>query len=152
MQAARSAGISPEDAEVTIRNGRMVIPVLAANKRQFKGFIHDESATGQTVFVEPTEVFDLNNEIRDLENAERREIINILITFTDKLRPESEALFLAYDFMGRIDFIDREIDPTTGSMLVQASFPNPEELLRPGQFAKVKARVRVCPNRWNTIG
>jgi len=105
MQAARSAGISPEDAEVTIRNGRLVIPVLVANKRQFKGFIHDESATGQTVYIEPTEVFDLNNEIRDLENAERREIINILITFTDKLRPESEALFLAYDFMGRIDFI-----------------------------------------------
>jgi len=105
MQSARAAGISPEDAEVTIRNGRMVIPVLAANKRQFNGFIHDESATGQTVFIEPTEVFDLNNEIRDLENAERREIINILITFTDRLRPESDALFLAYDFMGRIDFI-----------------------------------------------
>ena len=105
MLAARSAGMVADDAEVTIRNGRMVIPVLAANKRQLKGFIHDESATGQTVFIEPTEVFDLNNEIRDLENAERREIINILIAFTDKLRPEGEALLLSYNFLGIIDFI-----------------------------------------------
>lgn len=105
MDDARKAGLVPEDAEVTIRSGRMVIPVLAAGKRQMKGFIHDESATGQTVFIEPTEVFDLNNEIRELENAERREIINILKAFTDKLRPQSEILFLAYDFLGIIDFI-----------------------------------------------
>lgn len=105
MNDARKAGLVPEDAEVTIRNGRMVIPVIASGKRQLQGFIHDESATGQTVFIEPTEVFDLNNEIRDLENAERREIINILIAFTDKLRPESETLFLAYNFLGLIDFI-----------------------------------------------
>ncbi|MEN8224774.1 MAG: Smr/MutS family protein [Bacteroidota bacterium] len=105
MQEARKAGLTPDDAEVTIRNGRMVIPVLAAGKRQLKGFIHDESATGQTVFIEPTEVFDLNNEIRELENAERREIIHILINFTDKLRPQSDILFYAYDFLGKIDFI-----------------------------------------------
>ena len=105
MQEARKAGLTTDDAEVTIRNGRMVIPILAAGKRQLKGFIHDESATGQTVFIEPTEVFDLNNEIRELENAERREIINILISFTNSLRPESEMLFQAYDFLGMIDFI-----------------------------------------------
>jgi DNA mismatch repair protein MutS2 len=105
MQEARSSGISPENAEVTIRNGRMVIPVLAAGKRQLKGFIHDESATGQTVYIEPTDVFDLNNEIREMENAERREIINILIEFTNMLRMHSDMLFLAYDFLGRMDFI-----------------------------------------------
>ncbi|MCK5079031.1 MAG: endonuclease MutS2, partial [Bacteroidales bacterium] len=105
MQEAKKAGLTADDAEVTIRNGRTVIPVLAAGKRQLKGFIHDESATGQTVFIEPTEVFDLNNEIRELENAERREIINILIGFTDKLRPQSESLFMSYDFLGIIDFI-----------------------------------------------
>jgi DNA mismatch repair protein MutS2 len=102
---ARKAGLTPEDAEATIRNGRMVIPVLASGKRQMQGFIHDESATGQTVFIEPAEVFDLNNEIRELENAERREVINILIAFTDRLRPESDVLFNAYDFLGYIDFI-----------------------------------------------
>jgi DNA mismatch repair protein MutS2 len=105
MKAAHAAGIAPEDAEVTIRGGRLVIPVKAASKRQLQGFIHDESATGQTVYIEPTEVFDLNNEIRELENAERREIINILISFTDQLRVESDALFSAYTFMGMIDFI-----------------------------------------------
>ncbi len=105
MQEARKAGLVPDDAEVTIRSGRMVIPVIASGKRQLKGFIHDESATGQTVFIEPTEVFDLNNEIRELENAERREIINILIGFTDMLRLESDMLFQAYDFLGLIDFI-----------------------------------------------
>jgi DNA mismatch repair protein MutS2 len=105
MTEARKAGLVAEDAEVTIRNGRMVIPVLASGKRQLQGFIHDESATGQTVFIEPSEVFDLNNEIRELENSERREIINILIAFTDRVRPESDALFRAYDFLGYIDFI-----------------------------------------------
>ncbi|HSG67384.1 MAG TPA: hypothetical protein VK994_01660, partial [Bacteroidales bacterium] len=105
MQAARAAGHVPDDAEVTIRNGRLVIPVHAASKRQLQGFIHDESATGQTVYIEPAEVFDLNNEIKDLENAERREIIKILIGFTDMLRPESPMLFRAYEFLGSIDFI-----------------------------------------------
>ena len=105
MQEAKKAGLTAEDAEATIRNGRTVIPVLAAGKRKLKGFIHDESTTGQTVFIEPTEVFDLNNEIRELENAERREIINILIRFTDTLRPQSESLFMSYDFLGIIDFI-----------------------------------------------
>ncbi|MCD4723644.1 MAG: Smr/MutS family protein, partial [Bacteroidales bacterium] len=105
MTDARKAGFAPENAEVTIRNGRLVIPVQAANKRQVHGFIHDESATGQTVYIEPTEVFDLNNEIRELENSERREIIHILIRFTDLLRPKSEQLIAAYDFLGQIDFI-----------------------------------------------
>ncbi|NQT77732.1 MAG: Smr/MutS family protein [Bacteroidetes bacterium] len=105
MTDARKAGFAPENAEVTIRNGRLVIPVQAANKRQVHGFIHDESATGQTVYIEPTEVFDLNNEIRELENSERREIIHILISFTDLLRPKSKQLIYAYDFLGQIDFI-----------------------------------------------
>ncbi len=104
MEEARKSGLVPEDAEVTIRSGRMVIPVLASAKRQLKGFIHDESATGQTVYIEPTEVFDLNNEIRELENAERREIIRILTDFTDVLRPETESLLGSYEFLGYIDF------------------------------------------------
>jgi DNA mismatch repair protein MutS2 len=104
MEEARKSGLSPDDAEVTIRSGRMVIPVLASAKRQLKGFIHDESATGQTVYIEPTEVFDLNNEIRELENAERREIIRILTAFSDVLRPRSETLLGSYDFLGLIDF------------------------------------------------
>jgi len=105
MDEAQQAGLVPDDAEVTIRSGRMVIPVKASSKRQLKGFIHDTSATGQTVFIEPTEVFDLNNEIRELENAERREIINILMTFTNILRPETDKLIRAYELLGLFDFI-----------------------------------------------
>ncbi len=75
------------DGQLTVREGRMVIPVSAEYKRKAKGLIIDESSTGQTVFMEPTEVFELNNKIRDLEYAKRREIIRILIQLTDQIRP-----------------------------------------------------------------
>jgi DNA mismatch repair protein MutS2 len=91
--------------EPTFRNNRLVIPVGASHKRKLKGFIHDESATGQTVYIEPTEIFDANNEIRELENAERREIIKILTDFSNFLRPQLDELFLAYRLLGQIDFI-----------------------------------------------
>ncbi|MBU2650809.1 MAG: endonuclease MutS2 [Bacteroidetes bacterium] len=105
LASAKSEGITPDDVEVTIRNGRMVIPVLAQNKRMIRGFIHDESSTGQTVYIEPAEVFDVNNEIRDLENAEKREIIKILTAFTDFLRPYLGDLHRAYIILGKLDFI-----------------------------------------------
>jgi DNA mismatch repair protein MutS2 len=105
MRNARSKGYTPEDVSLTIRGGRMVIPVLAEHKRKIKGFIHDESATGQTVYMEPAEVLEINNEIRDLEYQERREIIRILTKLTDELRPYLEPLKQAYRFLGMIDFI-----------------------------------------------
>ena len=105
MRNARQQGFTPDDASLTIRGGRMVIPVLAEYKRRIKGFVHDESATGQTVFLEPAEVLDINNEIRDLEYREKREIVRILITLTDQLRPHLRALRSAYNFLGMIDFI-----------------------------------------------
>lgn len=102
---ARSKGYTPEDASITIRGGRMVIPVLAENKRKIKGFIHDESATGQTVFLEPAEVLDINNELKDLEYMERREIQRILTRLTDLLRPYIPELRKAFHFLGMVDFI-----------------------------------------------
>ena len=78
LNAAKQDGIVKEDAEMTVRNGRLCIPVAAQFKRRLRGFVHDESATGQTVFIEPTEVFDTNNELKELQNAEQREIIRIL--------------------------------------------------------------------------
>lgn len=102
---AKSKGLTPEDASVTIRGGRMVIPVLAENKRKIKGFIHDESATGQTVFLEPAEVLDINNELKDLEYMERREIQKILMNLTDELRPYIPELRKAFQFLGLVDFI-----------------------------------------------
>lgn len=105
FKEARGKGLTPEDSSITIRSGRMVIPVAAENKRKLRGFIHDESATGQTVFMEPEEALDINNEIRDLEYMERREIIKILTQMTDRLRPSIPALRKATNFLGLIDFI-----------------------------------------------
>ncbi|HYF67952.1 MAG TPA: endonuclease MutS2 [Ohtaekwangia sp.] len=95
----------PEGALPTIREGRVVIPIQAEHKRKLKGFILDESATGQTVFLEPAEMLDANNEIRDLEHAEKREVIRILVALTDKFRQELPALRLAFQFLAQIDFI-----------------------------------------------
>ena len=78
LAAAKGAGIVDADAQISIREGKAVIPVAAANKRKLQGFIHDESATGRTFYVEPVEVVEINNELRELEYAERREIVRIL--------------------------------------------------------------------------
>jgi len=105
LKVARQSGWTPEDAEVTIRNGRLVIPMLSAHKRKISGYVHDESATGQTVFIEPSAIFETNNEIREIEYAEKREIIKILTVFTNDVRPETENLASLYKFLGVIDFI-----------------------------------------------
>lgn len=95
----------PDGALPTIRDGRLVIPIHAEYKRKMKGFILDESATGQTVFMEPTEVLDANNEIRDLEHSQKREVIRILKKLTDDIREQIPALGIAYEFLAQIDFI-----------------------------------------------
>lgn len=105
FKEARAKGLTTEDSAITVRSGRLVIPIAAENKRKLRGFIHDESATGQTVFMEPEEALDINNEIRDLEYMERREIIKILTQLTDKIRPAIPALRKATNFLGLMDFI-----------------------------------------------
>ncbi|SMG10419.1 DNA mismatch repair protein MutS2 [Marivirga sericea] len=96
---------TPEDASITVRDGRIVIPVLAEYKRRVKGFIHDQSGTGQTVYIEPTEALELNNEVRELQYAERREIVKILTQLTALVKPELENLEKAYRFLAIVDFI-----------------------------------------------
>jgi DNA mismatch repair protein MutS2 len=93
------------DGSLTIRDGRMCIPVLAENKRKLKGFIHDESASGQTVYIEPEEVFTLNNKLRDLEFDKRREIIKILIALTSELRPYTPLVLSYHGFLTKLDFV-----------------------------------------------
>lgn len=95
----------PEGALPTVRDGRVVLPILAEHKRRLKGFILDESATGQTVFMEPAEMLDTNNEIRDLEHAERREVVLILKDLTSTMRADLPALGLSFEFLSRVDFI-----------------------------------------------
>ena len=105
LARAKHEGWAPENAEVTIRNGRMVIPMLDTHRRKIKGLIHDESATRQTAYLEPSEVVELNNDLRELEFAERHEIQKILARFTDMIRPQLDELVNAYWFLARIDFI-----------------------------------------------
>ncbi len=102
---AKNSGWTDSTAEMTIRDGRPVIPVRAADKRALRGFIHDESATGQTVYIEPAEILETNNEIKELEYAERREINKILLAFTKILRPEIPNLTKAWHLLGLLDFI-----------------------------------------------
>ncbi|MDX8340484.1 Smr/MutS family protein [Draconibacterium sp. IB214405] len=105
LKQAQKDGWVDDDASVSIRDGRAVIPVAAANKRKLKGIVYDESATGKTSYVEPNEIVEMNNEIRELEYAERREIIKILTNFANDIRPYLEELAYSYDFLGEMDFI-----------------------------------------------
>jgi DNA mismatch repair protein MutS2 len=105
LKEAQREGIVEEDASISIRDGRPVIPVASGMKRKLSGIIHDESATGKTSFIEPAEVVELNNEIRELEYAEKREIIRILIEFSNDIRPYLFELTALYDFLGLIDFL-----------------------------------------------
>lgn len=105
LKKAQEEGLVDEDASVAIRDGRAVIPVASALKRRMMGIVHDESATGKTSYIEPAEVVELNNQIRELEYAEMREIVRVLTTFSNDIRPYLPDLILAYEFLGKIDFI-----------------------------------------------
>ncbi len=105
LKKAQEEGIVDGDAGVSIRDGKMLIPVSAANKKRIQGFIYDESATGKTAFIEPAEVVELDNQIKELRFAEQREILRILLEFTDFLRPYVPDLLGAARYLGEIDFI-----------------------------------------------
>lgn len=105
LRSAQAEGIVDKDVAPTMRDGRLVIPVIPAYKRKIKGIVHDESASGKTVFIEPDVVVEANNRVRELEADERREIINILTSFTDLVRPLVPEILQAYDFLATIDFI-----------------------------------------------
>ena len=104
FKSAQNSGWTA-DGNLTIRDGRLCIPMLAENKRKIKGFVHDESASGQTVYLEPEEVFQLNNTIRDLEFDKRREIIRILIALADQLRPYVPLLLSYHGLLTKLDFV-----------------------------------------------
>lgn len=105
LRTAQNEGLVEKDVTPTMRDGRLVIPVAPAFKRKIKGIVHDESASGKTVFIEPAEVVEANNRIRELESEERREIIKILVSFTDILRPLVADILQSYEFLATIDFI-----------------------------------------------
>ena len=105
LRNAQSEGVVDKDVTPTMRDGRLVIPVAPALKRKIRGIVHDESASGKTVFIEPAEVVEANNRIRELESDERREIIRILMEFSVELRPLIPDVLLSYEFLAEIDFI-----------------------------------------------
>jgi len=105
LKKAQDDGLVEEDASVAMRDGRAVIPVSSAFKRKLNGIVHDESSTGKTSYIEPAEVVELNNQIRELEYAEIREIVRVLILFSNDIRPYLPELLMAYEFLGKIDFI-----------------------------------------------
>ena len=105
LQKAQEEGWADKDTNISIRDGRMVIPVPSAFKRKINGIVHDESMTGKTSFIEPAEIIETNNEIRELQLEEKREITRILRQFADDLRPYIDDLIPAYDFMAFVDFV-----------------------------------------------
>ncbi len=105
LRHAQSEGYVDKDVAPTVRDGRLVIPVIPTFKRKIRGIVHDESASGKTVYIEPAEVVEANNHIRELEIEERREIVRILTAFTDTLRPHAQEIASSYDFLAEIDFI-----------------------------------------------
>lgn len=105
LRSAQAEGLVEKDVAPTMRDGRLVIPVAPAFKRKLKGIVHDESASGKTVFIEPGEVVEANNRIRELESEERREIVRILTGITNEIRPHIPEMAEAYIFLAKIDFI-----------------------------------------------
>lgn len=140
----------PEGSLPTVRDGRVVLPIHAEHKRKIKGFILDESATGQTVFMEPAEMLDANNEIRDLEHAEKREIIFILKELTSAMRLELPALESSFQFLARIDFIRAK---AKFALEIKADLPtvsnNPEliwyQAKHPLLFLSLRGKREVVP-------
>ena len=105
LHAAQKDGLVDKDVTPAVRDGRLVIPVAPGVKRKISGIVHDESATGKTVFIEPTEVVEANNKVRELEAAERREIIRILTVFSDEVRPHVIEILDSYEFLAQIDLL-----------------------------------------------
>ena len=105
LHAAQRDGLVAQDTAPTLRDGRLMIPVAPGLQRKIRGIVHDESATGKTVFIEPAEVVEANNKVRELEAAERREIIRILTVFSDELRPHVQEVLDSYQFLATIDLI-----------------------------------------------
>ncbi len=121
LRSAQAEGIVDKDVAPAMRDGRLVIPVAPGLKRKIKGIVHDESTSGKTVFIEPTEVVEANNRIRELESDERREIIRILTEFSNQVRPLVPEILQSYEFLAEIDFIRAKANFT---LQIKAVKPN----------------------------
>jgi len=128
LHAAQKEGLVDKDVTPAVRDGRLVIPVAPGVKRKINGIVHDESATGKTVFIEPTEVVEANNKVRELEAAERREIVRILTVFSEEVRPHVPEILNSYEFMAQIDLIHAKAEL---AKLTKSIEPWPELFAKP---------------------
>ncbi len=124
LRSAQSEGFVDKDVTPTMRDGRLVIPVAPALKRRIKGIVHDESASGKTIFIEPEEVVEANNRIRELEGEEKREIIRILTEFSSEIRPYIPDILQSYEFLAEIDFIQAKAHFALRTNSVQPALEN----------------------------
>lgn len=129
LQQAQTEGWADKDTSIAIRDGRMVIPVPSAYKRRINGIVHDESATGKTSYIEPAEIVETNNEIRELELEEKREIHRILRRFADDIRPYIDDLIPAYTFLAFIDFVRAKANFSMNINAIVPRFGNEPEML-----------------------
>ncbi len=129
LQQAQSEGWAEKECAIAIRDGRMVIPVPAAYKRKINGIVHDESATRKTSYIEPAEIIETNNEIRELQLEEKREINRILRKFADDIRPYINDLIPAYDFMAFIDFVKAKAAFSLSINAITPAFSDKPEIL-----------------------
>ncbi len=109
LRNAQAEGYVDKDTTPTMRDGRLVIPIPPSSKRKLRGIVHDESATGKTLYVEPAEVVEANNRIRELEGEERQEIIRILTAISNLIRPEVDDMLTSYEFLGEVDFLQAKV-------------------------------------------
>ena len=135
LRQAKTDGYVDSDAAPTIREGRLVIPVSPGFKRKIGGIVHDESATGKTVYVEPQQVVDANNKIRELEGAERRERIRILREVTDYIRPQSEQIMASQRMLAEVDFLNAKVSLAQAMKAIRRMVGSPT----PGVVAALRA-------------
>lgn len=109
LRSAQAEGLVEKNVTPTMRDGRLVIPIVPALKRKIQGIIHDESASGKTLFLEPTAVVEANNRVRELEAEEKREIIRILTEISDEIRPYVDGLLETMKFLAEVDFIQAKV-------------------------------------------
>ncbi|MDR1371846.1 MAG: Smr/MutS family protein [Dysgonamonadaceae bacterium] len=128
LKKAQAESSAEKDVTPTMRDGRLVIPVLSAYKRKVRGIVHDESATGKTVFIEPQEIIEINNKIRELEGRQKREIIRILTEITDAMRPEISEIIKSYNFLAETDFIRAKATFAINTQSVMPDFENVQQL------------------------
>lgn len=147
MHSAKSSGIVDAEAMISIRDGRAVIPVAAGNKRKLQGLVYDESATGKTVYIEPMEIVELNNELKELEYAVRREIVRILTAFTDSIHPDVDAIDAANEYLAKIDMLRAKARWASANEAVNPIYSGDDRMSLKNAFHPVLAQTLALQSR-----